>query len=376
MQVQFMKKIIFISSLALFAAACSKPAGDDPREGMEPGQCEDGADNDGDGLFDCDDSDCVNAPACGGNGDTGDSDVDNDGDGYTADEDCNDNDKNINPGAKEKCNNKDDDCDGTVDNDPTNGATYYEDWDGDGYGDPNMSVEACEEPFGYVANDDDCDDTNSYRNPGATETSWNGVDEDCDGSDFAGKACLEESADYAQMEASYYYYGVADTKEDYFVQEIEVVNQKLYYDGQSATVAGNGTTEFEIVLESFIAMNDSSDPFSMIFSGIYNEDCYGSVPWMPLNFEGTVSLTVNGTDVSSDISLTPVWDGFIQDDVDLSGCNAPLINEILGYAASYFSFPFPDLMSFLDNSYADTIDALANALEYYVEDWTDWNCDG
>ena len=33
-------------------------------EGNEPGECGDGADNDGDGLFDCDDPDCAGAPAC------------------------------------------------------------------------------------------------------------------------------------------------------------------------------------------------------------------------------------------------------------------------------------------------------------------------
>ena len=31
--------------------------------------CDDGADNDGDGLFDCDDEDCAKAAACGGPGD-------------------------------------------------------------------------------------------------------------------------------------------------------------------------------------------------------------------------------------------------------------------------------------------------------------------
>ena len=35
-------------------------------EGYEPGQCSDRADNDRDGFYDCDDSDCTNAPACQG----------------------------------------------------------------------------------------------------------------------------------------------------------------------------------------------------------------------------------------------------------------------------------------------------------------------
>ena len=36
------------------------------QEGASAGECTDGADNDGDGAFDCDDSDCAGAPDCGG----------------------------------------------------------------------------------------------------------------------------------------------------------------------------------------------------------------------------------------------------------------------------------------------------------------------
>ena len=35
------------------------------QEGMEPGECSDGADNDADGDFDCNDVDCFGAPDCG-----------------------------------------------------------------------------------------------------------------------------------------------------------------------------------------------------------------------------------------------------------------------------------------------------------------------
>ena len=54
--------------LPLLSAACTpdepKPD-DDPRmEGTELGDCTDGADNDNDGLFDCDDDGCAGAPDC------------------------------------------------------------------------------------------------------------------------------------------------------------------------------------------------------------------------------------------------------------------------------------------------------------------------
>ncbi|RZO60005.1 MAG: hypothetical protein EVA89_13870, partial [Sandaracinaceae bacterium] len=48
----------------LFAIACD---GELPRqEGTIAGDCTDGADNDGDGAFDCDDSGCTRAPSCQG----------------------------------------------------------------------------------------------------------------------------------------------------------------------------------------------------------------------------------------------------------------------------------------------------------------------
>ena len=35
-----------------------------PSEGDDPGECSDAADNDEDGLYDCDDPDCAGAPEC------------------------------------------------------------------------------------------------------------------------------------------------------------------------------------------------------------------------------------------------------------------------------------------------------------------------
>ncbi len=94
--------------------------------------------------------------------------------------DCDDDDPQVFPEADERCNGVDDDCDGTVDEEPVDGGTWYLDADGDGFGDPRAFTSSCIEPSGYVADATDCDDASAAVFPGADEL-CNGVDDDCDG---------------------------------------------------------------------------------------------------------------------------------------------------------------------------------------------------
>ena len=81
--------------------------------------CDDGIDNDLDGLIDCDDSDCSGDVAC----------------------------------------------------------VLYADNDGDGYGDPNTTVNS------GVTDNTDCDDNDADVNPGAIDNTLDGIDQNCDGTD-------------------------------------------------------------------------------------------------------------------------------------------------------------------------------------------------
>ncbi|MBK9321067.1 MAG: T9SS type A sorting domain-containing protein [Bacteroidetes bacterium] len=128
--------------------------------------------------------------------------------GYVANNtDCNDGNIAVNPGATEVCNTIDDDCDGLIDDaDPsiTGQATWYADADGDTYGNNAVSVLACFQPMGYVANNTDCNDGNIAVNPGATEI-CNGIDDDCDGlTDDADPSITGQATWYADADGDTY----------------------------------------------------------------------------------------------------------------------------------------------------------------------------
>jgi len=110
---------------------------------------------------------------------------DYDEDGVWSDEDCNDSDAAILPGAAETCDGRDQDCDGEVDEDAEDAATWYPDADGDGYTADAAGVTSCAPPSGYseASAEADCDDGDPESHPGAEDLPGDGVDQDCDGAD-------------------------------------------------------------------------------------------------------------------------------------------------------------------------------------------------
>ena len=90
------------------------------------------------------------------------------------------------------CDGKDNDCDANVDEDVK--TIYYEDLDSDTYGNAGISQEVCTQPDGYVDDNTDCDDTEVDVNPAAIDV-CNGINDDCDSEteDGSGEAAPDNS---------------------------------------------------------------------------------------------------------------------------------------------------------------------------------------
>jgi uncharacterized repeat protein (TIGR01451 family) len=94
--------------------------------------------------------------------------------------DCDDTRNDIYPGAPGTAEGIDNNCDGNIDSFECAPQTWYEDADGDGFGNSAVTASDCIQPVGYVSNNADCDDTRNDVYPDAPGTA-EGVDNNCDG---------------------------------------------------------------------------------------------------------------------------------------------------------------------------------------------------
>ena len=159
--------------------------------------------------------------------------------GYVAEGgDCDDGNSSINPDIEERCNGRDDNCDGEVDESTAADATtWYLDEDQDGYGAATAMTSACTQPSGFVADYLDCDDTSVNVSPGSTEL-CNGLDDNCSGS-----IDEDNAADAPQwyLDADGDSYGDAHSVRSACSRPSGYISDNLDCDDTSADVSPTGT---------------------------------------------------------------------------------------------------------------------------------------
>jgi hypothetical protein len=115
--------------------------------------------------------------------------------------DCNDGSNAVFPGAEERCNLADDDCDAEIDEDAIDPIAFFADGDLDGYGAAGTAIFACSVPEGAALTGTDCDDADAAINPGENEL-CNGIDDDCSG--FADDDTVDDLFWYADTDGDGY----------------------------------------------------------------------------------------------------------------------------------------------------------------------------
>ena len=99
--------------------------------------------------------------------------------------DCDDAKKEINPDMEEICNGKDENCNNQSDEGLTL-LSFFQDQDGDGFGNSNAVQTGCSKPSGYSTQDKDCNDADKNINPNGAEV-CNGKDDNCNNQTDEGK---------------------------------------------------------------------------------------------------------------------------------------------------------------------------------------------
>ncbi len=325
---------------------------------------------------DCDDSDAFTFPGSAENDSLADCMKDDDGDGFgsptvsgsvVGGTDCNDGDATVYPSASELCDGQvntcggslpvdesDDDGDGYVecswDTDGWDGdssviggddcndtsavenplAEWFNDGDGDGFGDPDFGAMGCSRPTGFVTDSNDCDDNDDMTYLGATEI--------CDGKVNACGGTLPSNE-------------IDDDGDGY----VECVVDSTGWDGQSIDGGGDCDDNHPRTYPGAASVDSATDCMrdddldgygddNLGFAFVAGTDCddaedtvYPNAPELcdgQLNtcYSGSIPLNEVDTDLDGYVACEVDADGWDGASIDGGGDCGPNDNDIYPYA--------------------------------------------
>lgn len=238
--------------------------------------------------------------------------------------------------------------------------TYYLDADGDGFGDPNISVQDCMAPAGYSLNNTDCDDNNAAINEGAIEIPNNGIDENCDGiddvqgSDSDGDGFFADDCDDTNPNINPGAAEVCDGIDNNCDGQIDegFVLETYYSDGDmDGYGVGAGFTDCLQPPDTSTQGGDCDDTNPDINPGAteipnntIDEDCDGEAVIIDLDGDGWNSdLDCDDTNAAINPAATEVGGNGIDEDCD--GVDGPSsFHQIDGYSIQLYPNPVTDLL--------------------------------
>ncbi len=160
------------------------------------------------------------------------------------------------------------DCDDEIDEDGN--STYYLDADGDGFGNPAVSISACAPPETYSANNEDCDDSDSLIYPDATEN-CDGIDNNCNGNIDG-----EEAADAILV--------YTDADEDGYGDDTQAQYVCAITSMQAAVGGDCDDTDASVFPSATEVCNSKDDDCDSLIDAL-DPDITGSVEWY-LDYDG------------------------------------------------------------------------------------------
>ena len=300
--------------------------------------------------------------------------ADDDGDGFTAADDCDDSNADVNPDAEEICDGIDNDCSGGIDDDAADAVVFYGDADGDGYGGETLTLSGCEAPSGFLAEAGDCDDLDPSVSPDGTEI-CDGIDNDCDGAldgdddsvdltsapvwyaDDDGDGYGDDSRTLESCDGlpGYVLEGGDCDDADPIISPATVWHSDFDLDGYGATLFTEVSCEQP---QGFILDSGDCDDLDPLINPDAQEVCDGDID---NDCDGDADDADGSLDLSTQTTFFPDVDGDGYGDVTgaiLVQCNLPS-----GYTAT-------------DGDCDDSVDAVNPGAEEVCDDGYDNDCDG